>query len=100
MDCSIKWTVYGNKLKMFTTFVYIYINIYKKISFERAICDDVFSVSVYQLQLIFNKEFKMNRSSLNKFGNALFNQVSTESKETASSGQGDLSTSRKLTAAP
>lgn len=48
---------------MFTTFVYI---IYIKISFERTICDYVFSVSVYQLQLIFNKELKMNRCGLKK----------------------------------
>lgn len=47
-------------------------------------CDYVFSVSVYQLQLICNKEFKMKRSGLKKFGNTLFNQVSTGNKGTAS----------------
>jgi len=55
--------VYGNKFKMFTTFVYI---LYIKISLERTTCDYVFSVSVYQLQPVFNKELKINRSSLKK----------------------------------
>lgn len=59
VQCSIKWTVYGNKLKMFTILYILYI--LKKYLLREQSVILYFRCLCKQLQLIFNKELKMNR---------------------------------------